>query len=448
MLLLFYLNAFHLSNAAMIDAFVSKDIKEFENCPLVLGPSVNITHTEAYDSITICWRFMTTAYPHLSCGESSYPIVSKKFEWRIYQPISGMSVEGKQAGWLGFSLEETDEGKGTQIHWRSILYEDQLEIYEWQSVCLSHSKQTKTTLLFHNGKKQFDYLVDEEHTVIPRDFLSKVTINKAARGSFSDLQVYSQPMDEDALRKWTTCKYNQPGDVFEWDINKFNLTHDERIVSAIEKVDTDLFCKSESSGQKEIHIFGDRRIDPISNVKGTVLCKRLNARILMLPATKKDMKALGNYLLSYANKTNLSTGTYWCPNCAWIGGLSDISESYGKPHWSPPMGLYDMKHPETGQPLINEENRKSIHREGHSYEILENVCFVVAVRIGEDPMLHFQKCKRKLIGRVMCEFESKPLIRIKGLCQQSPIDRDFVLIEPKLGEGNSFMNFSCVYVII
>ena len=55
-----------------------------------------------------------------------------------------------------------------------------------------------------------------------------------------------------------------------------------------------------------------------------------------------------------------------------------------------------------------------------------------------------QKCKRKLIGRVMCEFESKPFIRIKGLCQQSTIDRDFVLIEPKLGEGNSLISFSCV----
>ena len=38
-------------------------------------------------------------------------------------------------------------------------------------------------------------------------------------------------------------------------------------------------------------------------------------------------------------------------------------------------------------------------------------------------------------GNCLCEFENTPVIKIKGLCQQSQIDRDFQLIDPKIGEG-------------
>ena len=86
--------------------------------------------------------------------------------------------------------------------------------------------------------------------------------------------------------------------------------------------------------------------------------------------------------------------------------------------------------------MITEENKKFIYRDGHSYEKQTQTCVAHCSRGGiKNPYYGFQKCKRKLIGRVMCEFESSPFIRIKGLCQQSTIDRDFYLIEPKLGEG-------------
>ena len=139
-----------LLEAAMIDTFATKEIKNFELCPVADGPSVNITHKEDYEAITICWRFFTTAYPHCA-GQSADIIVVKPyskdasyvFDYRVYAPISGMSEDGKQAGWLGVSFEETSEGKGEQITWRSILYDNPLKIFEWQSVCVSYSKKKK-----------------------------------------------------------------------------------------------------------------------------------------------------------------------------------------------------------------------------------------------------------------------------------------------------------------
>ena len=186
--------------------------------------------------------------------------------------------------------------------------------------------------MFPNGVKELDFPMDEEHIVIPKDFLSKVTIHQGSRGSFSDLQVYSHLMDEESLAKWTTCQYDQPGDVYEWDITRFNLTHDPTIVSAIEKVDTNLFCKSQSTGQKEFHVFGDYRIDTMSNFEGIVLCERLNAKILMLSASEKEMRDLDSYLLlSYAKKTNItSPETWYYPMAALVGGMANISNSIGK----------------------------------------------------------------------------------------------------------------------
>ena len=102
---------FQKSDAALIDAFVVKEIKDFEKCSRVNGPSVNITHKEDYESITVCWRFLTSAYPHCA-GVTSNPIASVKdsngdmLYQLMYQPISGMSEDGKQAGWLGFAMND------------------------------------------------------------------------------------------------------------------------------------------------------------------------------------------------------------------------------------------------------------------------------------------------------------------------------------------------------
>merc|ERR1712020_557975 len=77
-------------------------------------------------------------------------------DYRVYQPISGMSEDGKQAGWLGWRFNETKNGSWRQVSWRSILYNEPLKIYEWQSVCVSFNKKDKRKLMYHNGLKYLD----------------------------------------------------------------------------------------------------------------------------------------------------------------------------------------------------------------------------------------------------------------------------------------------------
>ena len=368
----FYSYIFQQSDASLLDAFVVKEIKGFEKCDQFDQPNINITHKEDYESMTICWRFLTTAFPH--CAGNAANLIQSVTDWEgdmlyqgVYQPISGMSEDGRQAGWLGFQLNNNGgTGRQTdQVPWRSILYEKRLKIYEWQSSCVSFSKKTQKLWFFHNGIKYLDYKTEKLMT-ISRYFLSQVKIAQNFRGSFSDLQVYSTPMEETSLEDWTTCRYDQPGDVFEWDINKVNLTHDERIVSSIEKVDSKLFCKPE---QKEVHIFGDSRIDTFSNFEGIVLCERLNSKAVLFPTNGTRIEELVNYLTFFAEKTNLTSGVE-----AWVSGVSKLDDKYGSSHWYPPGGVYELIDPENGNLLLNDENRKLILPDGHTYQKLVHIC--------------------------------------------------------------------------
>ena len=105
-----------LTETVLIDSFVSKEIKNYGKCPWSEGPTINITHKENYESITICWRFSSTAYPHCP-GRETVPLYVEsfpkkwmwEFEFRVYAPISGMSEDGKHAGWFGFKCQETEK---------------------------------------------------------------------------------------------------------------------------------------------------------------------------------------------------------------------------------------------------------------------------------------------------------------------------------------------------
>ena len=419
---------------SILDVYVVKDIKNLESCPLVKGPTINITHTKDYQSLTVCFRFLTTAYPH--CAGKSYNLMVMRrdnpnwwnelggdlLDYRVYQPISGMSVNGKQAGWLGWRFNKTESSSWEQVSWRSILYKEPLKIYEWQSVCISYNKDDKRKLMYHNGFKYLDTIMkeDQNNIVISKNFLSKVFVTEAFRGSFTDLQVFRKPMEEENIRKWTICQVDEPGDVFEWDITRLNLTHDENIISDSAKVDSRMFCKAKESSEKEMHIFGDPSIDTMSNVDGTVLCRRLNGKINLLPTTKEDMERMADYIRSYDVD-------------GWVGGVSKREEGSEAPHCFPDGGLFDLIDPETGKNLITDENKKFIAMAIHSYEILEDICLHCSGNTRLE--CNWQKCKKKLVGRVLCEFDKTPAIRIKGLCQQSPIGRDFLLIEPKPDEG-------------
>ena len=159
-LFLYYLRVWSLLNflhfltseASLIDVFVSKKIQDYETCPHAKGPTINITHSKPFEEIKMCWRFLTTAYPHCSgktCNIFDTWSADGGLNFQVYQPISGRSEDEKHAGWFGFYPASI--GQSYRDPWQSILFNQQLKPYEWQSVCFSYSKQTKKLIFFHNG---------------------------------------------------------------------------------------------------------------------------------------------------------------------------------------------------------------------------------------------------------------------------------------------------------
>ena len=72
-LLVCLLSNVNCADPDLVDTIISEDILNFEECPHVNGPQINITHTGDYEEFTVCIRYMTTSY--VPCpGETSFPI--------------------------------------------------------------------------------------------------------------------------------------------------------------------------------------------------------------------------------------------------------------------------------------------------------------------------------------------------------------------------------------
>ena len=171
------------------------------------------------------------------------------------------------------------------------------------------------------------------------------------------------------------------------------------------------------------------------------MCKRLNGKITLIPTDIDGTKKIDSLLrIHFVDLCNV-TEQKWGQQDAWIGGMVNLGDKYGASHWWPaPDGIYGFEDPDTGRVLTNEVNKKFFQREVATYQKLVNLCASITMHIsGKDPSYIVHKCKRKVIGRVLCEFDKHPVIIVKGLCAESRIDRSFQLINPSLGEGNDIV---------
>ena len=288
-------------------------------------------------------------------------------------------------------------------------------------------------MLFHNGIKVFEFEVLEKRIWIPGDFLSETIILKGSRGAITDMQVWSSPLDEKQLEDWTTCRNNISGNVYQWNVDTLNMTHDERMISTIEKVNRKSFCKVKA---KEIHIIGQGNWD-ISLFDSMKICKRLNGEIVFFPKDEEAAVKIKTVLIDFMDKANLSEIQ------AWVGGRARIETFLETPYAYPYSSFWDVEDPETGELLLNDQNRKYLATVYHSYKILKDLCLAAFVAreewllAGKKYFYTWEKCEREIWGRVLCEFDDIPIITIKGFCSKELMDKKYQLIDVKPGQGKT-----------
>ena len=95
-------------------------------------------------------------------------------------------------------------------------------------ICISYSRKTNRMRLFMNGIKELDAKNTE-------DYFSKSHLFAMHRGSISDIQLYSNALEDEDWKKWNTCEIDKPGDVFNWDLKKINVSSNEEKMIISEK---------------------------------------------------------------------------------------------------------------------------------------------------------------------------------------------------------------------
>ena len=309
-------------------------------------------------------------------------------------------------------------------------------------MCLSYSKQSHSIYYAVNGIIMFDEKVRDQNIEIRKDFLSHISIFSNSRGSFTDLQVYSKPMSMDSLIRWTSCQFEEAGDVFQWDTNKLNMTIDESIVSTIEKVDSKSFCKSLKKAKEEIHIFGDgggSTGKKLSYVEYSRLCLRLNGKAHPIPRDEAGLRTLDTMLHQFEEKTSVELMKW---QTLWIGGKAKLPEEELAHYYPEPSGVFVAVDEETGENLMTKENEKYFAPIKESYHMMVKMCptFQMTTNPAKDePKIHWQKCSRKgYFGYIFCQFQKYPSIHIKGLCEEATMDRDYILLDFEPNQGNIF----------
>ena len=149
---------------------------------------------------------------------------------------------------------------------------------------------------------------------------------------------------------------------------------------------------------------------------------------MFLPADEEGFQRIREVIKEFSMKNNDSEAFL-----TYLGGRARLGDKLGSSHWYPlePFGIYDFEDHNTGELLSNDINREYMDPGPCSYHKLPYICLAYH---STDNKMQWHPCGREIFGRIFCEFKQLPKMRIKGLCEESLIDRTFQLIDPTAGQ--------------
>ena len=413
---------------------------------------------------TVCLKFRTFAYNegfgfpfHISTECPDKNCVDW-FTWNYMVGWkTGMEDDGKQAGHteIFFSHDNQTSKEQTiqmaeKTRWHFNLYEDWLDLFEWQSACYSFSVVKRIELVYVNGKFIQGYQWPKQFKKGWGDYPLRLKLMMNWRGEVTDLNIYDSAFEKDELIKWTTsCEIPAVGGILSWMPEMYNITSNNDTEAVISEVASDNLCFSQRSNNKSVlEIFDDGILK--SPATSDEMCARLNGRLKLIPFTDEEAFEIIREFEDYAVKANHSGFGYWMGGKASMNNTEMIEVDENFQVYSK-GGLWVISDPYTNNLLgIN----KFVQQTGHTYAKLTQECFAcwsnnwyisqpeeLASFEGDlckgppphdcihDFACFTQKCDRSdLIPTYICDFKEKVKVRMKGLCKESKVDTEYLLL--------------------
>ena len=414
---------------------------------------------------TLCMKFRTFAYNEgfgspfvmfTKCPENMSCVDS--FSW-IYFILwkSGLEDDGKQAGQTHLKFSHDNQTTYEAVlqrvemaQWHSNLIEDWVELFEWQSACFAWSVIKKKELLFVNGKFIFGYKWTKQFSKGWSDFPLLLNLMGNWRGEATDVNIYDSFFEEEELISWTTsCGIPADGRILPWKPEIYNLTNNNDTETVISEVDSEDLCPDKNANTNILEIF-DNGIGK-SPIQSEHWCERLNGELKMVPTTEKDAFEVLKKFNEYTRKRNLTYFNAWLSGRADLEGTEFVETEDGF-NLYPKDGIWIAKDSKTNEILGNPFGAIPAL---DTFSKPTQLCFLCGHHPIEKAISSFEKiyplskpcpkdepdcvnnyycgtntCNTKTFPNVavLCKFKQKLRLRLKGLCKDTKVDTDYLLL--------------------
>ena len=194
-------------------------------------------------------------------------------------------------------------------------------------------------------------------------------------------------------------------------------------------------CKSSANVTKIYEAFMDN-VDKEARNAGKIFCESLNGHLARFPETYENFISLLDYktqLMETKNMQSLKT-----PVSAKSYSILPVKPNVGIPEKGF-LDIFDVKTEAEIKP--DEKVQKLIIKEDTSYQSKEELCYLMESKKDDLPtddlksektLFFTEMCGRYIDGWTVCEFSKKVYVTLKGLCEASPIDKVFSLVNPNI----------------
>ena len=202
-------------------------------------------------------------------------------------------------------------------------------------------------------------------------------------------------------------------------------------------------CRDVNKTDIILEAFQDN-IDKEANNAGSIFCDTMNGKMISFPESMNQLSDIIDYKTKVMVQANLD-------EMAIAVNAKSYSVNPPKPEIGFPEGYLDIYEIGTDRLIMAEDEvLESLSKVHNSYQSREELCYIMTTKLSNGqldnqpkPKSSFttQMCNRFGGWWTVCKFHKKSSVSLTGLCDTSPVDKVFSLIEPAKGSSDRYGTF-------